>query len=81
MKKNRSVQSNQDYPSAFSHAWQNEINRCMFGNLLTPFEYGNEFGSELIFNDLSMTSDEEKRIVKNKTVKEIPLQFLFLKTK
>ena len=61
MKKNRSVQSNQDYPSAFSHAWQNEMNRCMFGNLLTPFEYGNEFGSELIFNDLSMTSDEEKK--------------------
>ena len=60
MKKNRSVQSNQDYPSAFSHAWQNEINRCMFGNLLTPFEYGNEFGSELIFNDLSMTSGEER---------------------
>ena len=82
MKKNRSVQSNQDYPSAFSHAWQNEINRCMFGNLLTPFEYGNEFGSELIFNDLSMTSDEEKKnSKKKKTVKEIPLQFLFLKTK
>ena len=66
MKKNRSVQSNQDYPSAFSHAWQNEINRCMFGNLLTPFEYGNEFGSELIFNDLSMTSDEEKKNSKKK---------------
>lgn len=61
MKKNRSVQSNQDYPSTFAHAWQNEMNRCMFGSLLTPFEYGNEFGSELIFNDLSMTPDEEAK--------------------
>ncbi len=61
MKRKRLVQSHQEYPSAFSHAWQNEMNRCMFGNLLTPFEYGTEFGSEFMFDDLSMVVDKETK--------------------
>lgn len=58
MKKHRSNQSTKESPNTFSHAWQNELNRCLFGNLLTPFEYGNEFGSELMFDEFNQTSNE-----------------------
>lgn len=57
MKKHQSNHKTTELPNTFSHAWQNELNRCLFGNLLTPFEYGDEFGSELMFEKFNQPSD------------------------
>ena len=58
--KKRSVQKNQNYLNAFSHAWENELNRSMFGNFLTPFNYGIEFSSEFQFDQPNFTNSQVK---------------------
>lgn len=58
--KKRSAKQNDNYPNAFSQAWENELNRYMFGNLLTPFNYGTEFSSEFQFNQLNPVNDKVK---------------------
>ena len=63
--KKRSVPKNQNYPNAFSQAWENELNRYMFGNLLTPFNYGTEFSSELQFNESNPNNDKVKKSDEN----------------
>ena len=58
--KKRSVPKNQNYPNAFSQAWENELNRYMFGHFLTPFNYGIEFSSEFQFDESNLTNSQVK---------------------
>lgn len=58
--KKRSVTKNHNYVNAFSQAWENELNRSMFGNFLTPFNYGLEFSSEFQFDESNLANSQVK---------------------
>ena len=64
MKKRLAKQSH-NYPNTFSQAWENELNRYMFGNLLAPFNYGMEFSSEFQFNGNNPNNDKVKKSDEN----------------
>ena len=63
LKKERNVSHTESH-SAFNHAWQNEMNRCLHQSLFGFFEFGNEF--DLSLNELtSPIEDDEKNKNKN----------------
>lgn len=41
-KKRRSL----NYPDAFSQAWEHEMNRYLFGSVISPLDLSAEFGNE-----------------------------------
>lgn len=62
MKKKRTLTHNES-STAFNHAWQNEMNRCLHESLFGFFEFGNEFDFSL--NELAYSESSEEKL-KNK---------------
>ena len=66
MKKSKERFVTQDeFTKAFNHAWQNEMNRCLYSGMLGYFEFGTEF-------DIPATADliAEKSIKDNEGLKK-----------
>lgn len=55
-----------EFTQAFNHAWQNEMQRCLYSGMLGYVEFGNEFDLPFDSTLMNDTSSVPKNRLKDK---------------
>lgn len=55
-----------EFTQAFNHAWQNEMQRCLYSGMLGYVEFGNEFDLRFDSTLMNDTSSVQKNRLKDK---------------
>ncbi len=55
-----------EFTQAFNHAWQNEMQRCLYSGMLGYVEFGNEFDLPFDSTLMNDTSSVQKNRLKDK---------------